>query len=97
LSNAFYKLMKAAGIKLPERAKKHRGEKVGRTGRRQTNPLSFHSLRHSFISFLKGSGASQAIAKELAGHSSDALSDLYTHIDPKALAYAVAQLPEFAE
>jgi integrase len=96
LSNAFYKLMKAAGIKLPDRAKKHRKEKEGRSARRQTNALSFHSLRHSFITFLKSTGASQAVAKELAGHSSDALSDHYTHMPPAALADAVSKLPEFA-
>lgn len=97
LSNAFYKLMKDAGIQLPERAAKHRGTKSGRSGRRQTNPLSFHSLRHSFISFLKSTGASQAIAKELAGHSSDALSDLYTHTPVEVLTEAVAKLPRFTE
>ncbi len=95
LSNGFYKLMVKAGIPLPDRSKKHRQEKNGRSGRRTTNPLSFHSLRHSFISFLKNTGASQAVAKELAGHASDALSDLYTHVPLDALTDAVSKLPEF--
>jgi len=36
------------------------------------------------------------VAKELAGHHSDAISDLYTHTDTATLAKAIAALPEVA-
>ena len=42
---------------------------------------------------LKISGATQATAKELAGHSSDFVSDLYTHVPELVLAEAINKLP----
>ncbi len=71
------------------------GERDGkRTSRRKVSPVSFHCLRHTFVSLLKISGASQSTAKELAGHSSDAMSDLYTHVDEATLTRAIKQLPQ---
>jgi site-specific recombinase XerD len=58
------------------------------------SPVSFHCLRHTFVSLLKITGASQSTAKELAGHSSDAMSDLYTHVDEATLTKAIKQLPQ---
>lgn len=72
----------------------HKAKKSGRNFRRQASPVSFHCLRHTFVSLLKISGGSQAVAKELAGHSSDAVSDLYTHIPESALREALEKLPE---
>ena len=69
------------------------GTKRVRTQARKVNELSFHCLRHTFVSLLKLTGGSQAIAKELAGHSSDAVSDLYTHVPEEALSKAINQLP----
>ncbi|MFZ1072699.1 MAG: tyrosine-type recombinase/integrase [Verrucomicrobiia bacterium] len=43
-----------------------------RTARRTASEISFHCLRHTFVSLLKISGASQATAKELAGHPKSA-------------------------
>jgi integrase len=75
---------------------------IKRTGdidstRRKVSPVSFHCLRHTFVSLLKISGASQATAKELAGHSSDAMSDLYTHVPEIELNRAIKQLPAIAK
>ena len=71
------------------------GERNGkRTSRRKASEISFHCLRHTFVSLLKISGASQSTAKELAGHSSDAISDLYTHVDEASLNKAIKQLPD---
>jgi integrase len=70
------------------------GERDGeRTGRRKASEISFHCLRHTFVSLLKISGASQATAKELAGHSSDAVSDAYTHVSEAELNRAIKLLP----
>jgi site-specific recombinase XerC len=43
---------------------------------------------------LKITGSNNAVAKELVGHSSDAINDVYTHLPIETLASAVAQLPE---
>jgi hypothetical protein len=43
---------------------------------------------------LKIAGGSQAVAKELAGHSSNLVSDAYTHTGEKALQDAIAGLPD---
>jgi integrase len=93
-SNEFYsEVLLPAGLvsKRTHQAPKSNG-KPAATGRK-INPVSFHCLRHSFVSFLKMTGASQSTAKELAGHSSDEISDLYTHVDGETLTRAIAGLP----
>ena len=90
--NQFYEILTECGL-VP--AREHRARaKAG--GPRTVSPVSFHSLRHTFVTLLKATGGSQAVAKELAGHSSDAISDLYTHTDTETLAKAIAALPELA-
>jgi integrase len=92
-SNEFYDLVLAPCGFVPVRSTKHK-QKAGRDATRNVNPVSFHSFRHSFVSLLKAAGGNQAVAKELAGHSSDLISDNYTHIPPEVLAKAIAALPE---
>ncbi len=65
--------------------------KAGRAG----SSVTFHSLRHTFVSLLKVTGSSQSVAKELAGHSSDQVNDLYTHVPEEALVKAIKALPSF--
>jgi integrase len=92
-SNQFYEeILMPAGlvVKRTHQAKEKNGKP---DGRRETNEISFHCLRHTFVSVLKISGASQSTAKELAGHSSDQISDLYTHVDEASLTRAIKQLP----
>lgn len=95
-SNEFYDLVLLPAGLVPKRThhapKKKDGE--DRTQTRKTTAVSFHCLRHTFVSLLKISGGSQAVAKELAGHSSDAVSDLYTHVPEEALNKAIEKLPE---
>lgn len=88
-SNEFYDILAACGL-VPARSIK-RKEKAGP---REVTPISFHSLRHTFVSLLKATGGTQAVAKELAGHSSDLISDSYTHNSAETLASAIAALPE---
>ena len=91
LSRQFRKIMYDAGL---SEKPTHKKKGDGRDAKRKVNKLSFHSLRHAFVSNLKMSGAGDSIAKELAGHSSDAVSRIYTHGDPKALRAAVNKLPK---
>ena len=88
-SNDFYDILAACGL-VAVRSNKPKAQ----SGPRQVTPISYHSLRHSFVSMLKATGGTQAVAKELAGHNTDAISDLYTHAAPEVLAKAIEALPE---
>lgn len=58
-----------------------------------TASRSFHSLRHTFNSWLTEAGVGQDERKKLTGHKSDKMNDLYTHVPDEALAKAVGMLP----
>jgi len=53
---------------------------------------SFHSLRHSFASWLAEADIHSDVRRKLTGHASEAVHGRYTHHD-KALVRAVAALP----
>lgn len=90
LSNQFNKLLVAAGL-LPPRSKASTG--AGHTRRRKTNPYSFHSLRHTGNTWLKQGGASEAIAMDIVGHETSAMSQTYTHIDDGTKRHFIGRLP----
>lgn len=56
---------------------------------------SFHSLRHSFTSWLAEADIHADVRQKLTGHSSAAVHAKYTHHD-EALARAVATLPDIS-
>ncbi len=85
LSAQFAKLMDKAGIDVPLGIeKKDKG--------RQFRKLSFHALRHSFVSRLANAEVSPDVRKKFVGHSSDRVHDAYTHLDAKLQAAAVGKL-----
>jgi integrase len=86
LSAKFSNLMCKAGIGREE------GDVKQGKGRR-FNALSFHSLRHTMISRLANSGASEAVRMEMAGHSTDEAHRRYVHLDTKAQEEVVAKAP----
>jgi len=90
LSNQFYKVMETAGL-VPARKNVDTGE--GHDKHRTASALSFHSLRHSGVSFLKAAGVSDAVAQAIAGHGSSAVSKIYTHLDTATLREAVNAMP----
>lgn len=47
--------------------------------RRMASAKGFHSLRHSFVSMCAMAGVPQATTQELVGHSSPAMTQLYSH------------------
>jgi integrase len=91
LSNQFYKVMEDAGI-APARKNVETGE--GHDKPRTPSTLSFHSLRHSAVTFLKAAGVSDAVAQAIAGHQSAAVSKIYTHLSADDLRGAVNKLPD---
>lgn len=89
-SNQFRELLLTCGL---VEARTHRKAKAGRNAARDASSVSFHCLRHGFVSLLKSTGSGQAVAKALAGHSSDAVSDHYTTLPLDTLRTAVQALP----
>ncbi len=86
LSAKFRKLMKNAGITAATLTEKNGGK-----GRRFYN-LSFHSLRHTFVSMLANQGVHQEVRMKLAGHTTD-VHARYSHHDLELLRKNVATLP----
>jgi integrase len=90
LSNQFADLLAQAGL----RAKHiHRSRGTGRSGRREVNALSFHSLHRTATTWLHEAGVADAVAQSLIGHSSKAVHDTYVSVGREALKTAVATLP----
>lgn len=91
LSHQFYEVLVAASLAKP-RTKEATG--MGRSRRRTPNEITFHSLRHTATSLLKNAGVSEAIAMDIIGHDSKAISRHYTHIDDNAKRKALGKLPK---
>jgi integrase len=91
LSNQFYEILVAAGLAEPRR---HASTGKGRGAQREISEISFHSLRHSAVTFLKAAGVSDALAREIVGHESAAVSRQYTHIAVADLRKAMRNLPD---
>jgi len=89
-SNEFHALLVKCGL---AEARSHKATKDGRDAAREASTVSFHCLRHAFVSNLKAAGAGQAVARALAGHSSDEMSDHYTSLPLETLRDAVNKLP----
>jgi integrase len=91
LSNGFHEIMEAAGL-AGGRSRKNTGK--GRSNRRQTSALSFHSLRHTTTSLLKSAGISASVAMDIVGHDTPAISQHYTHLEDDVKRAALAKLPD---
>jgi integrase len=90
LSMAFKRIMDRAKIK-----GRLLREATG-AGRSQSS-LSFHSLRHAFISAMAYGGVSQEIRQKLAGHASPAMNTIYTHHELESLRAAIAVIPRIGQ
>lgn len=92
LSDAFTGIMAAAGV---ARGKPSRvlleGEEKGKG--RITWEKGFHSLRHTFTSWLRNAGVSEEDRVTLTGHSTRESHQIYSHADEKAGQAAIAKLP----
>ncbi len=90
LSGQFYHILVASGL-AQKRSKSNTGK--GHAAGRKTNPLSFHSLRHTATSMLKNAGVSEAVAMDIIGHDSREISLNYTKIESSAKRTALESLP----
>jgi integrase len=94
LSGAFAAEVLIPAKLMAPRPPKHVSTGKGRTGMRQVNPVTFHSLRHSFVTLLKATGASNALAEMIVGHDSPAVNRRYTHLSAEDTMQAIAKLPD---
>lgn len=88
LSLLFKRVMSEAGINSDQT-----GEKKAGKGRR-FSPLSFHSLRHTYISIMGNLGVARELRMKLAGHTSD-VHDRYSHIELQTMRRALNEFPSF--
>lgn len=88
-SNQFRAILAKVGLapKVPRR--KDRVKKPFR----DTNELSFHSVRHTATSMLKQAGVSDGTVRAIVGHESVAMSKVYTHFDMETMRAALEKLP----
>jgi integrase len=84
-SNQFRRILVSCGLAVK------RGTRSGATCRTPSE-LSFHSLRHSATTMLKAAGVSDAIARAIIGHESEAISRAYTHLDLETIRAAMAKI-----
>jgi integrase len=94
LSVRFYdEVLSPAGL-VPSRPKVKRPDGKGRGWKRVPSELSFHSFRHTLTTWLKSSGASNALAQMIIGHDSELVSRGYTHLGPKDTVETMSRLPD---
>jgi integrase len=93
LSSTFVNIMAAAGV---DRGKPSRVLEEGQTAGkgRITYERGFHSLRHTFTTWLRTAGVSEEDRMALTGHSTRESHQIYSHTDEAALRDAVAKLPK---
>lgn len=85
LSDRFKRVFKAAGIVT---------ETDGEDGHRKRALVSFHSLRHTFVSLAANAGVPFAVVQSIVGHSTADMTRHYFHESETALVSAVAVLPD---
>lgn len=96
LSNQFRDVLARAGLVKRRTHEKVKGG-LGRSARRQTGDLSFHSFRHTATSLLKNAGVPQSVVMDIIGHESRAVSQIYTHVGDEEKKRAIAALPTIGQ
>jgi integrase len=61
--------------------------------RRVFNEVTFHSLKHNFVTGMKQIGAPEMVVREMVGHDSAAVSAVYTHSTPEMAREHLKRLP----
>ncbi len=94
ISTKFYDEILAPTGLLKTRLRKDQSTGKGRSGKRQQSKLIFHSFRHSLTTWLKATGASNALAQMIVGHDSAAINARYTHLSADDSADSISKLPD---
>ena len=102
VSNAFYdNVLVEAGLAMKREKKRpvdKDGKKIAGKGRhaaRKVAPLTFHSIRHTFVSQLKAAGLADTMTMQIVGHASEDIHRQYAHLDVEDLRRAMeGHLPD---
>ena len=96
LSQTFNKIMAAAGV---DRGKPSRIIEEGQDkgAGRVTYERGFHSLRHTFTSWLRNAGVSEEDRMVLTGHSTRESHQIYSHASAEASKSAIDKLPSLPQ
>ena len=92
LSGQFADLLAQAGLRNQQPHRRTHGKGSG-IGNSQAG-ISFHSLRHSAVSFLKESGVPESVVMEMVGHDSVEISRHYTRSGKEAMIRAAEAFPD---
>lgn len=88
LDNTLKRIFSAAGIRTSIRLE----------GRLQDTPdATFHSLRHTFVSFAANAGVPLPVVASIVGHSSTSMTRHYYHENEESLRKAIAAIPLLSE
>ena len=90
LSNRFGAILAKAGLR---KITTHKTTGKGRSAKRETNGLSFHSLRRSTATYLQEAGVPQSVAMALIGHDSADIHSIYVNVGEEAMRSAAQKLP----
>jgi integrase len=90
LSFEFRVLLERLGLRV--KGQKARG--LEQIGANKYAPLTFHCLRHNYVTLVQILGASQGLAGQLAGQKSAAVIAVYSHFTDAHLRNAVKDFPD---
>ena len=90
LSNQFGVILAKTGLR---KITTHKSTGKGRSAKRVTNGLSFHSLRRSTATYLHEAGVPQSVAMALIGHDSADIHSIYVNVGEEAMRSAASKLP----
>jgi integrase len=90
LSSQFVGIMAKAKV---DRGKASRDSEEARGKGRITYERGFHSLRHTFTTWLRTAGVSEEDRMALTGHTTRDSHAIYSHADEEALRDAISKLP----
>lgn len=62
-------------------------------GKKRTE-VSFHSLRHTFVSMSAAAGVPLEVIRQMAGHTTTKMTEHYSHASEEAMAKAVNAIPD---
>jgi integrase len=95
ISTKFYdEILAPAGLVTVRPKAESAEDGKGRAAKRKTSELSFHSFRHTLTTWLKSSGASNALAQMIIGHDSEVVSRGYTHLSADDTKDSISKLPD---
>ncbi len=91
LSSDFVKIMELAAV---DRGRASREAGSDKGAGRVIFERGFHSLRHTFTSWLRTAGVTEEDRMALTGHSTRESHAIYSHTDAEALRAAITKLPK---